>query len=39
MPFLVKADDVRSGTKANACQGWLWLAQVPNGLGFGTLLF
>jgi len=26
MPILVKADDVRSGTKAKACHSQLWAA-------------
>lgn len=32
MPVLVKGDNVRSGTKANAHHGWLRPAQEPMGL-------
>ena len=30
-PVLVKGNDVRCGTKPNACHGWLPLAQVSVG--------
>ena len=30
MPILVKGDEARSGTKVNACNGQLRLAQAPN---------
>ena len=29
IPILVKGDDVRSGTKADASYGLLWLGQAP----------
>ena len=31
MPILVKGDDIRGGTKANACRGWLRVAQESMG--------
>jgi len=32
MSILVRGDDIRSGTKANACHGWLRAAQESMGL-------
>ena len=31
MPMLVKGEDTRSGTKANAHPGWLWAEQESMG--------